>query len=84
MKAVYKYPLHFGVNKVLLQGGFLHFAMQGGVPTLWAEHNDDEDSEEYEFQIVATGQPIEGMVCYIGTAFDGPYVWHLYLRRNPK
>lgn len=84
MKSVYKYPLTFGVNKVALRGGFVHFGIQAGVPTLWAEHDDDEDEHNCEFEIVGTGYPISGITCYVGTAFDGPFVWHLYQRVNPK
>ena len=59
----------------------VYFGMQV-LPTLWCEVDIDDGAErEYRtFEIVGTGREIPPNAVYVGTCFDGRYVWHLYER----
>ena len=50
------------------------FAFKDGMPFIWYEHFGGY-SVPYNLEIVGTGGHYIGK--YIGTCFDGPYVWHL-------
>lgn len=61
----------------------VHVATQpGGFPgyhtvTFWAEVDPDSRfTVRRSFRVYGTGQDVSGR--HIGTAFDGPFVWHLY------
>lgn len=54
---------------------------QRGVIYLWAEVPYDVGGERLTsrtFQVVPTGGDIPDPGTYVGTVFDGPYVWHVY------
>lgn len=59
---------------------FLSFQLQRGIPCAWAEVDPDAPTEQRAFVIRGTGHPYHPCVGdkYIGTAQDGPYVWHLF------
>lgn len=79
MKTIWKFPIQ---NTLMLPVGFkpLHVAMQMGILTLWAEVDPNAPKEPMQAHVIGTGQPFDetGMT-YVGTAQDGPFVWHLYL-----
>lgn len=56
------------------------FAMQSGVPCLWAEVTADASRVANRFAIVGTGHqlPDDPARRYVGSCEDGPFVWHLY------
>lgn len=88
MRTVYKYSLEVQDNvAVEMKRGAdtLHFAMQGGSPTIWALVNPDAPLETRVFRLAGTGHPLElpETLDYIGTTFDGPFVWHLFERERP-
>jgi hypothetical protein len=53
-----------------------------GEVCLWAEvphvTADQGVWEEREFVTIGTGQEVLGNWTYVGTAFDGAFVWHVY------
>ena len=56
----------------------LHVTMQGNRLCLWAEVKPDMPIFERKFFVHGTGHPIPYGRNYVGTAHDGPFVWHLY------
>jgi hypothetical protein len=54
-------------------------AMQGDALTRWAEVPDKGILTLRAFRVFGTGEQIDPPTAnYIGTAFDGPCVWHVY------
>jgi hypothetical protein len=52
---------------------------QDGIVTIWAEvGRGSDDHVRRLFRIYGTGQPIVDDDVYVGTYFEGPYVWHVY------
>lgn len=51
--------------------------LQGSTPCLWALVNPNGSTEWRYFRVIATGEPLEGQINYIGTFQQPPYVWHL-------
>lgn len=45
---------------------------------LWAEVSDSNTVIARTFRVIGTGFDVPEPGTYIGTVFDGPYVWHLY------
>lgn len=59
----------------------LFFAKQDGALTLWAEVDSDQVVCDKTFLVVGTGYQIDvpsDSRRYVGTCFDGPFVWHLF------
>ena len=53
--------------------------MQNDKPTMWAQIFKGNKTIERKFFLIATGERIPSVAhAYIGTLFDGPFVWHLY------
>jgi hypothetical protein len=53
--------------------------MQNDTPTLWAEVDPDNATEERLFTIIGTGHSVNSnFPNYLGTIQDGNYVWHIY------
>jgi hypothetical protein len=44
---------------------------------LWAEVPDDTPVQARTFTIIGTGDDVPAGA-YVGTVFDGPFVWHIY------
>jgi hypothetical protein len=43
----------------------------------WALDDPHNETCSWTFHVVGTGHPIPDGMCHVGTALDGPYVWHL-------
>ena len=84
MKTIHKYPLILSgeAQTIALPGEsrLLTVADQHGCPTLWFEVDTDGPVALRVFVVVGTGHelPREGNPNYVGTAFCGPFVWHVY------
>jgi len=61
---------------------FIHFDMQNGTPTLWAEIDSLVEVEEWRFRIHGTGHQIPSGSTHVGTYLDGQFVWHVYGRKS--
>jgi len=89
MKKVFKYSFitnHKYVIDMPIGAEILHLNMQNGDPQLWALVNPDAKLEERHFEIFGTGHPIHDDMGierkYIGTYFEGSFVFHLFERIN--
>lgn len=64
---------------------FLSFQLQDGYPCVWYEVTDPENNVRFdriEFIVIGTGFDVPENAHYLGTAQQGPFVWHLYTRCN--
>lgn len=83
-RAVYKYEIpvddQWHGSTMPLPAQIVHAASQSrGVVCLWAEvAPDSTESAVRAFRVFGTGQPIPEGAVYVGSALDGPYVWHVY------
>jgi hypothetical protein len=87
MKVIYKYPL----TEAVLEAGQIQisvgakiraFQMQGGVPCIWAEVDNEAKLESRIIHILGTGHPFEDVGEYVGTyqSAGGFLVWHVYIK----
>jgi hypothetical protein len=58
----------------------VHVGMQNGALYIWEEHNEPKSLRivARRYGVFGTGQKIPDGGQYVGTAIDGPFVWHLY------
>lgn len=59
--------------------------IKDGHPRLWYVCDPDAPLEELTVHVLPTGFPTSlelDKLPYLGTIFDLPYVWHLFLERN--
>lgn len=56
------------------------FQYQNGVPCIWAIVDPDIMRDIRRFRIFGTGHPLPAIdqCCYVGTAQDGLFIWHLF------
>ncbi len=86
MRTIFKFELNpFPAStEITLPGGSfpIHVGTQGHVIYVWIELTDPPitPTTVYKFYIVGTGKevPSDGFSVYIGTVFQGPFVWHVY------
>lgn len=55
-----------------------HVGMQGATLCLWAETDESAVPQMRQFRVVGTGHFVPADSRYLGTGFDGPFVWHVY------
>jgi len=80
-KTIFKYPLSIIDRNVVTAPpmAILHVREQyGETPTVWAEVDESEPEVEHVFHIVGTGMTVPSDATYVGTAFTGAWVWHVY------
>jgi len=91
MKRIWKYQIDlnsgsaYAVILVPPQRVFRAAAMQGsGIIALWFEVDNDAvyQAEELNLHVYGTGHVILPTHFYLGTVFDGPFVWHVYEGRS--
>lgn len=57
----------------------IHFDLQNGIPTLWAEVRPEMEFFHAKMIVLATGIKIpDDVISHVGTWQDGSFVWHLY------
>lgn len=79
MKTIYKYRISNEMPVELPIGAkFLHLGMQNNQIIAWFEIRPQNHSEQRVFKVYGTGHKITSSAPYLGTVFDGPFVWHIY------
>jgi len=84
MRTIWKFPLPSAERApeaiVSMPKGaeVVHFAMQGGAPTIWALVDDQAKLEDRPFQTFGTGHRITDGAEYVGSYYTGPFVWHVF------
>jgi hypothetical protein len=79
MRTIWKYEIkEQSVSTDIPVGAkLLSFQMQNNIPTVWFEVDPEERKEQRRFSLVGTGWKFMAGG-YLGTAQQGPLVWHLY------
>jgi hypothetical protein len=88
MKYIYKYQFATDPNALRVDlpigSRVVKFNFQNGTPTIWVLQSSDETQfVTREFSIAGTGHKVSADSTYIGTAFQGPFVWHLFEHATP-
>ena len=82
MRIVYKQALFsiYGVNEITVpeDSSFLCVHEQGGLVTTWFLCDPSKSVVKRNLYIVGTGQLVPDNTTYLGTAFVGEYVWHVF------
>ncbi len=85
MRKILKYPLKMGIqNKIDMPFGsvVVHTAVMNEQPSIWVITDSRMDIVSREFIILGTGIEIPDHYSYTGTAFQHPYVWHVFERHR--
>lgn len=81
-RVIHKIQLKDVETKILVSDGafkVVHVSEQDGCPTLWYETIYNLVIPiEVTFRIIGTGDYIPDHSEYVGTAFCGNFVWHVY------
>lgn len=80
---IWKFPLipSRTANEIEMPRGseILCAGQQGDTPMIWAIVDPEEPKEIRRLHIVGTGHTFEDEdKMYVGTAFCGPFVWHVF------
>lgn len=77
---VYKFPLDVdNMAGVPIGAEFIAARMQNGRITVWAIVDPLAETELRQFQVYGTGEELRSKKeDFIGTVFDGPFVWHVF------
>lgn len=82
MRTVHKYVISITRGSRLLlpdTARVVHVGMQNDL-CLWIELETEEPyRNEKTFIVIGTGHPVPQDGTYVGTVFDGPFVWHVYV-----
>lgn len=93
MRTIWKFPLaftseHTATVQMPRGAAIVHFAFEyrgpldasprTGIPTLWAEVDDQEAPEPRPFRVFGTGHPLPDGAQHVATWDAEPFVWHLY------
>lgn len=82
-RTIYKYELMVGdtVTVDMPKGAeVIKVANIGGASTIfmWAIVDPSEKREQRIFHVRGTGHPLGKVGRYVGTVFQGPFVWHVF------
>lgn len=87
MRVIHKYPLNLGSTKIMLPDGavVLLVGEQNNDLFMWVMLDTEKaPTVQRHFKVFGTGKELpeiqEGTdpIAYIGTAFIGPFVWHIF------
>lgn len=76
-KVVYKYSLRHRVE-MPIGAQILTIQMQDNQPMIWALVDPNAQFELRHFEAVSTGYSVGNGLQYIGTYFEGQFVWHVF------
>ena len=84
MRTIHKYEIPVAGGEVIMPSGakILSVGAQGGSLFLWAEVDTERYTQPKCIEVFGTGDeiPYNRKISreFIGTAFMGPFVWHVY------
>jgi hypothetical protein len=74
----YTVPVDDKDHILVLRGPILAVASQNHLEVqFWALDDPHSETYSWTFHVVGTGHSVPDGMCHVGTAFDGPFVWHL-------
>ena len=78
MKTIYKYTVTGRSDTEMPVGALiLQCNMQGKDFCMWALVDTDARIENRTFEVVGTGWELDEDMSYVGTCFEGSFVWHI-------
>ena len=82
-RTVFKYtvPVFAGVSSSLAlpkDAQIIKVDMKGALITLWVIVEPNNERVLRSFIVHGTGHAVHPKGVYVGTVFDGPFVWHLF------
>ena len=83
MKTIYKYalsPCKITTHNIPEGGIIRHIGKHHTDISMWVEVTTPAPEERRTFTLFGTGHEIPEEWGYIGTVFDGPFVWHVHER----
>lgn len=84
MITIWKSPIseHRKIIHVPDGATFLHAGMQDEVITLWYRCSTEMEKLKVQVIVAGTGHNSADTIgaTYLGTVFDGPYVWHIFYK----
>lgn len=84
MTSIWKFKLSSSQQPQTLKipsgGVILHSSRQEPDICLWVEVNENNEFINRDFLVIGTGWEVPQNSVYIGTVFDGSYVWHIYAK----
>ena len=81
MKKIYKFGPVTSYLGTTVTGRIVHVGMQNDQIFVWAEQNTNESTEVCTVFYVGTGYNYSDDLQYVGSVFEGPFVWHV-IKRN--
>ena len=87
MNTIYKHAVELTDRQEILVPGFvrcLKVEMQNGKPCIWTEVDLKRQDEFFALwvYVVGTGHLIPESTEYLGTVFDGSFVWHIFVNQQ--
>jgi len=86
MRTVWKYQMTTVEKAIVMPEGakIVHFDIQLGCPTFWAEVETEAKPQRRHFCIFGTGEKVSfEFNTHRGTCLDREYVWHLFENTIP-
>jgi len=85
MRTIHKFPLENTLTELEMDAnaGILHVGSQNALPMIWAGVDTEAPNVKRTFLAVGTGHPIPTGCFYVGTVFQGPFVWHIHECKPP-
>lgn len=84
---IWKFPIRNSFERQLIEmpegSEIVQVAMQGEDVTVWARCDNRAPKVARKFYVVATGESFPADLTYIGTCFQGPFVWHVIEDHKP-
>lgn len=85
MTTIYKYPLgpinDSYIVSLPVGAQILTAAIQNDNLTIWARVDPEMEATNNRIvRVYGTGHPIDKHDAYINTVFDGPFVWHVFVK----
>lgn len=82
-RVVWKYELHPGGDVIWAPAGarIVHvgpFEPGSNAPAVWIERGEPDAPGRWRLLVIATGGEVPDGAIHVGSAWCGPYMWHVY------
>ncbi len=84
MRTIWKFPIARGEDGSIIEVpvsakfAFVGIGPDSGSVAVWVDLHTDSPRVERRLRVYGTGWSIASGATYIGSAIDGPFVWHLF------
>lgn len=79
-KVIHKFAVHPDRQEIFAprNAEILSVGMQDGEIIVWMTVNPQEPFLYHRVYVVGTGREVPSHCKFVGTVFDGPFVWHIF------